>query len=84
MFQNYLKVTLRNLFKNKVFVSINVVGLGLALACCIVAYINSKFNWTFDEHHTQIDNIFKVHSMRDNNGDVREYGRIPFPIADAL
>jgi len=83
MFQNYLKVTLRNLFKNKVFVSINVVGLGLALACCIVAYINSKFNWTFDEHHTQIDNIFKVHSMRDNNGDVREYGRIPFPIADA-
>lgn len=82
MFKNYLKVTLRNLLKNKVFVSINIVGLGLALACCIVAYINSKFNWSFDECHAQIDNIYKVHSVRDDKGDIREYGRVPFPIAD--
>lgn len=82
MFKNYLKVTVRNLLKNKVFVSINIVGLGLALACCIVAYINSKFNWSFDECHAQIDNIYKVHSVRDDKGDVREYGRVPFPIAD--
>lgn len=84
MFKNYLKVTLRNLLKNKVFVAINVIGLGLALACCIVAYINSKFNWSFDDHHAQIDHIFKVHSMRDDKGDIREYGRIPFPVADAV
>ena len=82
MFKNYLKVTVRNLLKNKVFVSINVVGLGLALACCIVAYINSKFNWSFDQNHAQIDNIYKVHSIRDDKGDINEYGRIPFPVAD--
>ncbi|WP_422359967.1 FtsX-like permease family protein [Reichenbachiella sp.] len=82
MFKNYLKVTLRNLLKNKVFVSINIVGLGLALACCIVAYINSKFNWSFDECHAQIDNIYKLHSVRDDKGDIREYGRVPFPIVD--
>ena len=36
MFANYLKLTLRNLWKNKVFVFSNVLGLGIAIACCIV------------------------------------------------
>ncbi|MEO9964813.1 MAG: FtsX-like permease family protein [Reichenbachiella sp.] len=84
MFKNYLKVTIRNLLKNKVFVSINIVGLGLALACCIVAYINSEYNSDFDKNHTQIDQIYKIHNIRDNNGDLREYGRVPMPLTDVL
>ncbi|MEO9802759.1 MAG: FtsX-like permease family protein [Reichenbachiella sp.] len=84
MFKNYLKVTLRNLLKNKVFVSINIVGLGLALACCIVAYINSKNNSDFDKNHANIDNIYKIHNIRDNKGDLREYGRVPMPMADVI
>ncbi|UXX79422.1 FtsX-like permease family protein [Reichenbachiella carrageenanivorans] len=84
MFKNYLKVALRNLLKNKVFVSINIIGLGLALACCIVAYLNSKFNWNFDKNHVQIDHIYKLHNLTENNGDVREYGRVPMPLADAI
>lgn len=84
MLKNFLIVALRHLLKNKVYVSINIVGLGLALACCIVAYQNSKFNWEFDKSHTQIDNIFKIHSIRDNKGEINEYGRIPFPMADLI
>ena len=60
MLKNYLKITLRSLLKYKVFVSINIVGLGLALACCIVAYLNSDFNWDFDKNHAQIDNILEL------------------------
>jgi putative ABC transport system permease protein len=84
MIKNYLKVTLRNLLKNKVFVSINIVGLGLALACCIVAYLNSRFNWDFDKCHTNIDHIYKIHHIQDNQGNLREYGRVPMPMADAI
>ena len=84
MIKNYLKITLRNLFKNKVYVAINIVGLGLALACCIVAYLNSKFNWDFDKNHEKIDHIYKVHNLRENQGEVREYGRIPMPMAPAI
>ena len=84
MFKNYLKITLRNLFKNKVFVAINIVGLGLALACCIVAYLNYKFNADFDKNHANIDNIYKIHNLRENQGDIREYGRVPMPMADAI
>ncbi|MEP3387005.1 MAG: FtsX-like permease family protein [Reichenbachiella sp.] len=84
MFKNYLKVTLRNLLKNKVFVSINIVGLGLALACCIVAYLNSKYSWDFDKNHVNADHIFHLHQMRENQGDVREFGMVPMPIADMV
>ena len=84
MFKNYLKIALRNLLKNKVYVAINIVGLGLALACCIVAYLNSKFNWDFNKHHTNIDNIYKVHNLRESQGELREYGRVPFPMADII
>ncbi|MFY0601129.1 MAG: ABC transporter permease [Cyclobacteriaceae bacterium] len=84
MIKNYYKVILRNLLKNKVFVVINIMGLGLALACCIVAYLNSKTNWDFDKSHVNIDHIYKIHNMRENQGDFREYGRVPFPLAKAI
>ena len=38
MFSNYLKVTLRNLARNSLFVIINIIALGLALSIAIVAY----------------------------------------------
>ncbi|WP_421895275.1 FtsX-like permease family protein [Marinoscillum sp.] len=84
MLKNFLKVALRNLLKNKVYVTINIVGLGLALACCIVAYLNSKQNWDFDKSHAQIDHIYKIHNLRETQGDLIEYGRIPMPMADAI
>jgi putative ABC transport system permease protein len=84
MVQNYIKVILRNLEKNKVFVGINIVGLGLALACCIVAYLNSKLNWDFDKNHANIDHIYKIHTLKENQGDLQEYGRVPMPMAEAI
>ncbi len=84
MLKNYLKITLRNLLRNKVFVAINVVGLGLALACCIIAYLNYRFNADFDQCHAQIDHIYKIHSQRDDKGEIKEYGRIPMPMADRI
>ena len=48
MFRNYLLVTFRNLLKNKVFTIINIIGLGIALSVCIVAFFNHMFNYEFD------------------------------------
>ena len=84
MLKNFLKVAVRNLSRNKVYVAINIVGLGLALACCIVAYLNFKYNWDFDTNHEQINHIYKVHCMHERQGDLHEFGRIPMPMADAM
>lgn len=84
MLRNFLKVAIRNLLRNKVYVVINIFGLGLALACCIVAYLNSKYNWDFDKNHVQVDHIYKLHMIQTNQGDLQEYGLAPMPMADAI
>jgi putative ABC transport system permease protein len=77
MFKNYLLVTFRNLLKNKVFTLINIIGLGIALSVCIVAFFNHMFNYEFDRTHVNFDKIYRVNSFRDMQGREQEYGVIP-------
>jgi putative ABC transport system permease protein len=77
MFKNYLLVTFRNLLKNKVFTFINIIGLGIALAVCIVAFFNHMFNYEFDRQNINFDKIYRVNSFRDMQGREQEYGSVP-------
>jgi ABC-type antimicrobial peptide transport system permease subunit len=77
MFRNYLLVAFRNLLKNKVFTLINIIGLGIALSVCIVAFFNHMFNYEFDRNNVNFDEIYRVTSFRDMQGREQEYGIIP-------
>jgi putative ABC transport system permease protein len=77
MIKNYLLVTFRNLLKNKVFTIINILGLGIALAVCIVAFFNHMFNYEFDRNNKNFDDIYRVTSFRDMKGREQEYGVVP-------
>ena len=77
MLNNYLLVTFRNLLKNKVFTLINIVGLGMALAVCIVAFFNHMFNYEFDRTHENFKEIYRVNCFRDMQGREQEYGIAP-------
>jgi ABC-type antimicrobial peptide transport system permease subunit len=77
MFRNYLIVTLRNLWKNKIFTLINIAGLGIALAVCIVAFFNHMFNYEFDRTNKNFDEIYRITCFRDMQGREQEYGVIP-------
>ena len=77
MFRNYLLVTFRNLLKNRVFTIINIIGLGIALSVCIVAFFNNMFSYEFDKTHLNFDQIYRVNSFRDMQGREQEYGIVP-------
>ena len=77
MLKNYLIITLRNLSRNIFYVLINVIGLGLALAVCIVAYLNNKFDADFDKFHINRKNIYKVESYRPIQERPQWYGITP-------
>ncbi len=77
MLRNYILVTFRNLLKNKVFTIINILGLGIALAVCIVAYFNYMFNYDFDRANANFDRIYRVTGFRDMQGREQEYGIVP-------
>ena len=80
MFSNYLKITIRNLMKNKLFVFINVLGLGTALACCIVAFLNWDYNAKFDAYHTDTDHVYRINFVRITNGRPIKNGSCPWPL----
>ena len=51
MLKNFFKIAIRNLLKKKSYVIINMLGLGIALACCITSYILVASNIEFDNFH---------------------------------
>ena len=77
MIKNYLLVTFRNLLKNRVFTMINIIGLGIALSVCIVAFFNHMFNYEFDRANVNFNRIYRVNSFRDMEGREQEYGIVP-------
>jgi putative ABC transport system permease protein len=62
MIRNYLKIALRNLLKNKTYLVINSLGMGVAIACCMAAYLLVAFNIEFDSFFddSKTKNITKV------------------------
>src|SRR5664280_745392 len=77
MFKNYLLVIFRNLLKNRVFTLINIIGLGIALSVCIVAFFNHMFNYEFDRTNVNFDKIYRINIFRDMQGREQEYGIVP-------
>lgn len=84
MIKNYLMITLRSMLKNKLFLSINIVGMAISIACCIVAYFNRDFNNTFDAHHTNAASIYRVNSVREFQGNRRTFGYVPIALGNAI
>ena len=80
MIRNFLLITIRNLMKNKLFIIINVFGMGIAIACCIVAYFNWEFDARFDSHHVNRSSIYRVSSLREFEGQTTLYGHAPHPL----
>src|SRR5277367_3870732 len=84
MIKSYLLITIRSLWKNKTFILINVIGMGIAIACCIVSYYNYDFNATFDGNHAHASSIYRVNSVKDFQNQLTEYGYVPEPLGEAI
>lgn len=84
MFKNYLKLTFRSLWKSKMFVLINIVGMGTAIGCCIVAYLNYEFNSGFDADQKDTGNVYRVDTKRIYQNQVQLNGISPFPLGAAI
>ena len=86
MIRSYTKIAFRSLKKNKSYVIINTLGLGVALACCITAYLILAFNIEFDSFHKaeKVSKIFKIHShIKEKDGRISQRIQSPMPMAPA-
>jgi ABC-type antimicrobial peptide transport system permease subunit len=81
MLQNYLSIAIRHLRRNARYLLINVVGLGLALGFCVLAYLNYQFANTFDHWHRDAARIVRVEMVKASNGE--PFGACPGALGEA-
>lgn len=84
MLKNQLLITLRNMMKNKLYLFINIFGMGISIACCIVAYFNYDFNLSFDNHHKNAETIYRINSIREFQNELTRYGYVPMALGNAI
>ena len=81
MLLNYLKVTIRNLWREKVNAFINIIGLSVGIACAILIIIYVTDELTFDSFHSKADNLYRVKTIMSRGGEERVEGMAPFVFA---
>ena len=60
MFANYLKTALRNLLRNKIFSFINISGLAIGIAACLLIFLYIITEFSYDKFHEKADRIYRV------------------------
>lgn len=60
MFKNYTTIAIRNLFRHKAYSLINILGLAIGLASCILIMLYVQDEWRFDRFHEKADRIYRV------------------------
>jgi putative ABC transport system permease protein len=84
MIKNYLKIALRNLLRHKGYTFINMAGLAVGITCCTFILLYVLDELSFEKHHRQAKNIYRLTITIDNNGTTEKAGITSPPIAPHL
>ncbi len=84
MFKNFLKVALRNLWKNKAFSAINIAGLSVGLAVCLLIVLYVKDELSYDKYNAHSENIYRIDGDIFFNGTQFTSAFSPAPLVPTL
>jgi putative ABC transport system permease protein len=84
MIRNYFKTALRSLLKNKGFTFINILGLALGLAICLLITFYVVDELSYDRYNTKHERIYRVNTDLKFSGTLTEYAITAIPVANVL
>ena len=84
MIKNYFKVALRNLWKNKAFSLINIMGLALGLACSLLIMLWVNDEYKVDAFHKNGSQLYSVIERQYRDGEVFAFHGGPGVMADEM
>ena len=61
MFRNYLLIAFRNFMRNKTFSFINILGLSIGIAFCLLTFLFVQDEWTYDTFHEHANTIYRLY-----------------------
>jgi putative ABC transport system permease protein len=82
MFRNYLKIAFRNISRNKAHTYINISGLAIGLATCLLIALYIFDEASYDKHHHDVDKLYRVASISSIKGET--WAAAPAPLAWSL
>jgi len=80
----YFKSLFRHLLKQKLNFVFKLGGLTIALFCLFVITTYLSFQFSFDKFHNEYQNIYRVNSIRDENGVPEQYATVPLAVGPIL
>lgn len=81
---NYLKVALRTFKRHPGYTSINIFGLAVGLAACLLIFLFVQLGISYDRFHSKNDRIYRVATDVTQGGHTRELAWSSPPLAQAL
>src|SRR5579862_4889439 len=84
MIRNYIKTAIRTLKKNVGFTAINVLGLSVGLATCLLIVFYVVDELSYDKYNTKSDRIYRVTIDASLNGHAGSYATSEGPLEAAL
>lgn len=78
MLKSYLTTAWRNIRKNKVFSFINVIGLSIGMAACLLILQYVNFELSYDQFNTNLGDLYRVYNDRYQNGKLIQHGTITY------
>ena len=84
MLTNYLKIAWRNLRKQPGLTFINVFGLALGLACCLLIMLYVADELSYDRYHEKADRIYRLNSDIKFGGNDMHMAVTPDPLGPTL
>ncbi|PSR54996.1 cell division protein FtsX [Adhaeribacter arboris] len=84
MFRNYFVIALRNLRRHKAFSAINIFGLALGMATCLLIVLFVQHEYSYDRFNTKADRIVRVIFRGSIQNEMMEEAHVMPPVAQAL
>ena len=84
MLRNFLKTAVRNLVKQRFYTIINISGLAIGVACCLLIVLFVQDELSYDKYHSKSDRIYRVIADIKLGGDEMQGPIMPAPLAKTL
>lgn len=77
MFKNYFKTAVRTLLKNKFYSLLNLTGLAVGLATCLLIFLYVSDELSYDTYHKNSDRIYRVNNEVKFGGNIFDIAQAP-------
>src|SRR5947207_12798013 len=84
MFKNYFKTAIRNLWKNKTYSLLNILGLSVGITCAALIFLWVEDEMTYDHFQAKRENLYQILENQFYEGKTYTFSATPGPLAQGM